>query len=67
MVEIKPFAPQKDELNEDELICYCFQYTKKDIEADFMDHGRRSTIQERIAIEKKMGRCQCAEKNPKGR
>lgn len=66
MVEIKPLAPKINEPEGNDLICYCFQYTKKDIESDFLDHGRRSMILERIALEKKLGRCQCEEKNPKG-
>ncbi|SIN91532.1 hypothetical protein SAMN02745161_1164 [Halodesulfovibrio marinisediminis DSM 17456] len=48
-----------------ELICYCFSYTAEDIEQDVLDNGR-STIFEIIMNEKKVGGCQCAEKNPKG-
>ncbi|MFW2369033.1 MAG: hypothetical protein ACN4GW_21670 [Desulforhopalus sp.] len=50
----------------EELICYCFNYTLPDIEADIQANGR-STIEERIASEKKAGSCQCEVKNPKGR
>jgi len=49
-----------------EYICYCFRYTKKDIEHDFADHGR-STIMERIMAESRDGNCNCAANNPKGR
>lgn len=67
MTDIKTFAPDVHEPRDDDLICYCFQYTKKEIEADFLNNARHSTILERIAVEKKMGRCRCAEKNPRGR
>ena len=49
-----------------ELICYCFDYTKADIEKDFQENGR-SLIIERVQNEKKFGNCQCGVKNPKGR
>lgn len=49
-----------------ELICYCFEYTKADIENDFRNNGR-SLIMERISTEKKFGNCQCVTKNPKGK
>ncbi len=49
-----------------ELICYCFGYTRADIEQDVVAHGK-STIFERIASEKKVGGCQCAILNPSGR
>jgi len=47
------------------LICYCFDYTERDIEVDLRQNGR-STIMEKILAEKGMGGCQCATKNPKG-
>lgn len=46
-------------------VCYCFEYTKEDIEQDVLKNGI-STILARILAEKKDGRCQCATKNPKG-
>jgi len=49
-----------------ETICYCFGYTIEDIHGDLLRHGR-STIMDRIQKEKKMGSCDCAAKNPKGR
>lgn len=51
---------------EQELICYCFNYTRKDIEKDIQKHGR-SLILEKINQEKAKGNCECAKKNPKGR
>ncbi|MCG6931921.1 MAG: hypothetical protein LJE64_15310 [Desulfofustis sp.] len=47
-------------------VCYCFNYTVSDIEADVRKH-RRSTIEERIIKEKKEGACACATRNPSGR
>jgi hypothetical protein len=49
-----------------DLICYCFEYSRKDIEQDFVKHGH-STIMLKIAAEKKMGACACTTKNPSGR
>ncbi|RLB80185.1 MAG: BFD-like (2Fe-2S) protein [Deltaproteobacteria bacterium] len=48
-----------------DLICYCFDYSIEDIELDFQKNGR-STILEKIKMEKKLGNCQCSIKNPKG-
>ena len=55
-----------NEFQYDDLVCYCFEYTRSDIEKDYLQNGR-STIMERISAEKKAGRCHCAEKHPKGR
>jgi len=51
---------------EQEIICYCFGYSAKDIRNDILQNGR-SLIMERIAAEKKAGGCNCAVTNPKGR
>jgi hypothetical protein len=48
------------------LICYCFGYTAQDILRDIEKNGR-SLIMERIMEEKRLGGCDCATKNPKGR
>lgn len=57
-------------IGEDDLmtnvVCYCFNYTDKDIELDLAQKGK-STILEKIIAEKRHGGCQCAVKNPKGR
>jgi hypothetical protein len=50
----------------DNLVCYCFEYSKDDIKKDYMNNGK-SLIMERIISEKKKGLCNCAHKNPKGR
>ena len=50
----------------DDLICYCFEYTRDDIEQDYIKNGR-SFIMEKITAEKKTGGCDCVIKNPKGR
>ena len=49
-----------------EYICYCFEYTRQDIERDLKQNGH-SLVMEKIQAEKKFGNCRCAEKNPKGR
>jgi len=48
-----------------EFVCYCFEYTRQDIEDDVRQNGR-SLILEKILEAKKLGTCQCATKNPKG-
>ena len=47
------------------IICYCFSHTAKDLEDDVIKNGK-STIKEKIASEKKTGGCECKTKNPKG-
>ena len=49
-----------------DLICYCFEYSREDIQQDFLAHGR-SLIMEKIKNEKKLGTCQCTTKNPGGK
>lgn len=49
-----------------EKVCYCFNYTKQDIQEDFHKHGR-SAIMDRIVDEKRDGNCECESTNPKGR
>jgi hypothetical protein len=48
-----------------EIICYCFNRTRADIEHDYRQNGR-SLILEKIMEAKRLGACQCAQKNPKG-
>lgn len=55
-----------DDNTMNDLVCYCFEYTKDAIEQDYIKNGR-SLIMEEIAAEKKTGGCDCASKNPKGR
>ena len=50
----------------DSLICYCFEYTKDDIEQDFINNGK-SLIMEKIIEEKNNGGCDCTNKNPRGK
>jgi len=56
---------QNKEFKDEDLVCYCFGYTKKDIESDFNKNGR-SIIYEKIVFEKKAGKCDCALKHPTG-
>jgi len=66
MIEIGSYSEERNEFKDDDLVCYCFEYTKKDIEKDYLKNGR-SKIFEKITFEKKAGGCNCALKNPKGR
>jgi len=50
-----------------DLICYCFKYTTRgDIEQDYIKNGQ-SLIMDNIMAAKKIGGCDFAIKNPKGR
>jgi len=61
-----PNIKVKNHFKENDLICYCFKYTKKDIEEDFNKNGF-STILEKIKKEKSIGGCNCEVKNPEGK
>jgi hypothetical protein len=50
----------------EDLVCYCFGFTRHDIEQDLMKNGR-SLIMEKIMTEKRTGGCDCKNLNPKGR
>jgi len=62
----KPLSGVKNEFQGDDLVCYCFKFTRNDIEQDYLRNGQ-STIIAKIAAEKKSGGCDCENKNPKGR
>ena len=47
-------------------VCYCFGFTRSDIENEFTATGS-STIGERIKTEVKAGNCACDVKNPSGK
>ena len=47
-------------------VCYCFGFTRKDIENEIAASGR-STVVERISAEVKQGNCACEVKNPSGK
>jgi hypothetical protein len=49
-----------------EIICYCFEYTVGDIQADYKKNGK-SLIFEKISNKKIHNGCDCANKNPKGK
>ena len=66
MINIEPFGQENTEFKDNDFVCFCFRYTKKDIENDFIENGK-SMILEKIAFEKKNGGCDCATRNPKGR
>jgi len=66
MIKLSSLNQKRNEFKDNELVCYCFHYTKKQIEKDYIDNGR-SMIIEKITLEKKNSGCDCAQKNPKGR
>jgi hypothetical protein len=66
MIKLSPYDQTRNEFKDNDLVCYCFQYTRNQIEKDYTDNGR-SMILKRISLEKKIGGCDCAQKNPKGR
>ena len=47
-------------------VCYCFGFSRKDIQDEIAATGR-STIAERISAEVKAGNCACEVKNPSGK
>ena len=63
---MKTNSNELDKRNEDPLICYCFGYTRHDLEEDFACNDE-SLILERIMAEKRLGGCQCATKNLSGK
>lgn len=67
MIEVRSYSRERNEFKDHDLVCYCFGYTRKDIEKDYLDNNGQSTILKRITFEKKTGKCDCAQKNPKGR
>jgi len=66
MIELKPNFQNRNEFKDDDLVCYCYKYTKREIETDYIDNGH-SLIYEKIVSEKKAGECNCAKENPKGK
>jgi hypothetical protein len=47
-------------------VCYCFGFTRKDIEDEIAETGR-STVADRIKTEVNAGNCACEVKNPSGK
>lgn len=47
-------------------VCYCFGFTRKDIENEIAETGR-STVADWITAEVKAGNCTCEVKNPSGK
>ena len=66
MIELTQNVKGKNEFKDNDLVCYCFEYTKKDIESDYDENGK-SVIYENIVSEKKRGGCNCTSRNPKGK
>ncbi len=66
MMIIDPFGGKESTFKKDDVVCHCFQFTRRQIEEDVKEAGR-SRILEKITTEKNKGGCDCARKNPKGR
>ena len=66
MIILSQNTKDKNHFKDDDLVCYCFNYTKKDIEEDFKKNAY-SAILEKIKKEKSIGGCNCEVKNPKGK
>ena len=47
-------------------VCYCFGFTRSDIETEIAETGR-STVADRIKTEVNAGNCACEVKNPSGK
>src|ERR1700730_1639732 len=47
-------------------VCYCFGFTRKDIENEISETGR-STVANRIKTEVNAGNCACEVRNPSGK
>ncbi len=47
-------------------VCYCFGFTRRDIENEIAETGR-STVADRIKTEVDAGNCACEVKNPSGK
>ncbi|HAR96824.1 MAG TPA: BFD-like (2Fe-2S) protein [Deltaproteobacteria bacterium] len=67
MIRIPSYSQENKPWKDEDLVCYCFGYTRKDIEKDYVNNGGGSKILERIVSETKDGKCDCAQKNPKRR
>jgi len=47
-------------------LCYCFDYTREDLQRDLKEYGR-TDIPEKIKAEISAGYCSCEVKNPSGK
>ncbi len=52
--------------SQDDLVCYCFLYSRQDIEDELKASGD-TTIFDRITAEVKAGNCACEVRNPSGK
>ena len=65
-IPIQPILEEKVEFKGNDLICFCFNFTRNDIEQDYIKNGI-STILSKIEAAKKSSGCDCANKNLNGR
>ena len=50
-------------INHNDILCYCFGFTRKDIADDLRQHGT-STLLKKITQAKISGKCRCADTHP---
>ena len=65
-MQLNPFEPHRTGGEEQELVCFCFHYTRQEIEQEYRIHNH-STILDSIVLAKKTGGCDCMRLNPRGR
>lgn len=66
ILDLSPISLQQNDFQDDDLVCHCFQYTRRDIEEDYKTYGE-SKILQKIKDEKRNNSCNCEVKNPKKR
>ena len=52
--------------NDDEILCYCFGFTRRDVADDLRQNGT-STLLKKITRAKGLGECRCMETHPEQR
>jgi len=64
--DVRVIPSFKGRPSHNDLVCYCFLYSRKDIEVELKASGD-TTIFERISAEVKAGNCACEVRNPSGK
>lgn len=64
--EVRVVPSFKESPGENDLVCYCFLYSRQDIEDELRTSGD-TTIFDRITAEVKAGNCACEVRNPAGK
>ncbi len=64
--DVRVIPSFKGSPSQNDLVCYCFLYSRQDIEDELKASGE-TTIFERISAEVKAGNCACEARNPSGK